>query len=527
MANEKQVKTQQEIAAKPVRDLAEFTSFAKKVVKMPQRTDSYRSYGRHYGRVSSIGFTKDEIRQILESGDIEAIRELSKYYNRFSGTYARPLQYYATLLNYGYVLVPHYDVDARPNAKKMKTAYKKISRYVKDMHLDYILPKINLAVLSDGIYYGLLIEDENEKPAFYKLPSSYCRSRFLDADGLPILEINLSYFDKVTNNEAERKLILKLFPKYVQALYHAKRKSNELWAEIPASEGGLCFFFNEDQTPPFISATLSANELEQAREREAKRDENALRKLLIHKMPINKTDGELLFTLPEAQVLHESVCNMLAEDDSIDVITTYADITLESVQDEEASANSSASRLEKYLNSVYDDLGTSSVIFNSDSGSTALTFSIKKDISLMFAWSHQYELAINTFLRRKAKNDALYFSIKFLPTSSIFRKEDVDMYLKTAQYGYPKSTVASIIGLDIVDLAQITDFENNILHLEKSMVPLQSSYTSSGKEEKNSESEKKSEKSTSAPDLTDEGGRPQKSVEERADKTDRNIEGST
>jgi hypothetical protein len=112
----------------------------------------------------------------------------------------------------------------------------------------------------------------------------------------------------------------------------------------------------------------------------------------------------------------------------------------------------------------------------------------------MYAWSHQYELAINSILKRKAKNDALYFSIKLLPTSSIFRKEDVDMYLKTAQYGYPKSTVASIIGLDIVDLAQITDFENNVLHLEKSMVPLQSSYTTSGKEEKNSTGEKKSDK---------------------------------
>jgi hypothetical protein len=76
---------------------------------------------------------------------------------------------------------------------------------------------------------------------------------------------------------------------------------------------------------------MAANELENAREREAKRDENALRKLLIHQLPINKTDGELLFTLPEAELLHESVCNMLADDDSIDVITTYANITLESV----------------------------------------------------------------------------------------------------------------------------------------------------------------------------------------------------
>lgn len=524
MANEKQVQTQTEVAAKPGRDISEFTSFAKKALRVPQQGNSYRGlYGYSRHRISET-FTKEEIRQILESGDPEAIRELSKYYNRFSGTYARPLQYYATLLNYGYLIVPHYDIDSRP--KKMKQAYKKISKYIKDLHLEYMLPKINLTVLGEGIYFGLLIEDENEKPTFYKLPARYCRSRFLDGDGLPILEINLSYFDNITNSEAERKVILKLFPKYVRAMYMSSTR-HDIWAEIPASEGGMCFFFNEDQTPPFVSATLSAKELENAREREAQRDSNALRKVMIHQLPINKTDGELLFTLPEAEVLHESICNMLSEDDAIDVITTYANITLESVQDEEASANSSNTRLQKYLNSVYDDLGTSSAIFNSDSGSTALTFSIKKDISLMFAWSHQYELAINSFLRRKAKNDSLYFSIKLLPTSSIFRKEDVDMYLKTAQYGYPKSTVATIIGLDIVDLAQVTDFENNVLHLEKAMIPLQSSYTTSGKEEKSSSGEKNSNKSTPSTDITDEGGRPQKSIEERADKTDKNIEGST
>lgn len=524
MANEKQVQAQAEVAAKPARDLTEFASFAKKAVRVPQQANSYRNaYGRSYSRM--VGdFSKEEIRQIIESGDPEAIRELSKYYNRFSGTYTRPLQYYATLLNYGYVIVPHYDVDSRP--KKMKPAYKKISKYIKDMHLEYVLPKINLTVLSEGVYYGLLVEDETEKPTFYKLPARYCRSRFLDSDGLPILEISLSYFDNITNNEIERKQILKLFPKYVQALY-ARKNRKDLWAEIPAAEGGLCFFFNDDQTPPFVSATMAANELENAREREAKRDENALRKLLIHQLPINKSDGELLFTLPEAELLHESVCNMLADDDSIDVITTYANITLESVQDEEANANSSSSRLEKYLNNVYDDLGTSASIFNAGESTTALTFSIKKDISLMYTWSHQYELAINSILKRKAKNEQLYFSIKLLPTSSIFRKEDVDMYLKTAQYGYPKSTVASIIGLDIVDLAQITDFENNVLHLEKSMVPLQSSYTTSGKEEKSSTEEKKSDKQTSSPDLTNEGGRPQKSTEERSDKTDQNLNGQT
>lgn len=100
------------------------------------------------------------------------------------------------------------------------------------------------------------------------------------------------------------------------------------------------------------------------------------------------------------------------------------------------------------------------------------------------------------------------------------------MYLKMAQYGYPRSTVAATIGLDMVDLAQVTDFENNVLHLEKSMIPLQSSYTTPGGEN-SSDSGKKVSNSTPSQNLNGEGGRPEKSVEERADSTNANRDGST
>lgn len=506
--------------------LDEFASFAAKVTKVPQNTNSYRnSSGQSYSRVSADGFSKETIRQILESGDPSELRELSKYYARFSGPYGRSLWYYATLLNYAYVIVPHYDVDSRP--KKIKQFYKKIAKYIKELRLESILPRINITILSEGVYFGLLIEDEEGKPSFYRLPEKYCRSRFYDGNGLPILELNLSYFDFITNDAVERKLILKLFPKNVQAAYNKpNKKEKDRWVEITPENGGLCFFFSEDKTPPFAATALSAQELEDARERESKHDTNELRKLLIQKFPVNKTDGELLFTLPEVELLHESVCNMLSDDDTIDVITTYADISLESVQDTEANASSSSTRLAKYLANIYNDLGTSSAIFNADSGSTAITYSIKKDITLMYIWSQQFETAINAWLRRKSKTNALYFTIKFLPTSSIFRKEDVDTYLKTAQYGYPKSAVSAAMGLDTIDLTQISDFENNVLKLGELMTPLSSSYTSSD-EKKFVSTEKRNTTSTSQKDITDEGGRPQKGVEERADKTDKNLEGST
>lgn len=512
------------------RDLEQFKSFARNTAKhmrIPQGINSYKnSFGKTYNTIRSHAYTQEEIRDILNSGNTEAIRELSRYFTRYSGIYARMNQYYSSLLNYTYLLIPHYDVSNPP--KKLQTSYKWFSQYVKDLNLDYILPKINEKIIGEGVFFGILKEPDSDKrkAAFYQLPAKYCRTRFNDENGLAILELNLNYFDNISYNEIEKKEILKLFPKVVSTRYYSKRKGFDTWVMIPPSEGGICFFFNDEFIPPFISTSDSLAVLEDARNREADRDDNEMQKLLIQKLPIDKTDGELLFSLPEAEELHRSVCGMLADNETIDVLTTYADVKLESVQDTDDAASASSSRLGKYTTNVYDEFGTTSAIFNPQSGSTAILYSIKKDIAIMFNWSKQYEIWINAWLRTKSKVSNLYFSIKLLPTSYLFKKDDIDTYLKLAQYGYPKQAVASAMGIDMMELNHMCDFENNILQLQNVMVPLSSSYTQSGTE--NSKIlEKKSSSGTQKNNLGNEGGRPPLSVEERSDKTNANIESMT
>ena len=438
------------------------------------------------------------------------------------------MQYYSSLLNYSYMLVPHYDLENKPNAKRIKKQHKEMFAYVKSMNLDYQLPQINRRIFSEGVYYGLLKETEGKRPVFYALPAKYCRTRFNDENGMPVLELDCTYFDAISTNETDKKAILSLFPKYVQNRYNSK-KLNLLncWVEIPVIDGGMCFRFNEECLPPLAASIGTVADLQSARERENTHDTKALQKLLIQKLPIDKSTGELLITLEEAAELHEGTCRMVADQETVDVLTTYADITLESVQDEDAASSASSTRLAKYVDSVYDELGIAGEIFNPESGSTALTYSIKKDISIMFAWSKQYEVWLNAILRNKAKNDNLYFTIKFFPTTTIFQSDDVDMYLKAAQYGYPKNLVASAIGLDMSDLLQMSHFENEIYKMTEMMVPLQSSYTATD-EEKNSNLPEKSSKTTkSSPDLTNEGGRPEKSITQRSDKTVKNRDGAT
>ena len=100
------------------------------------------------------------------------------------------------------------------------------------------------------------------------------------------------------------------------------------------------------------------------------------------------------------------------------------------------------------------------------------------------------------------------------------------MFLKAAQYGYPKTAVAAALGIDTLDLIHQTDFENNILDMTNFMVPLSSSYTQSGVEGQKNLSQKSGE-STSGEDINSEGGRPALDISERADRTQQNIDGMT
>ena len=218
--------------------------------------------------------------------------------------------------------------------------------------------------------------------------------------------------------------------------------------------------------------------------------------------------------------------------DTIDVMTTYADVKLEEVQEPDAAASSSASRQEKYKSNIYDDIGISGELFNAG-GANTMKYSIKKDISLLMKWSRQYEVWLNTWLYHKAAmltksgNPTIYFSIQFLPTTEIFRDDDISTYLKTAQYGYPKMAVAAAMDIEPLDVLQLLDFENSVLKLHDNMIPLMSSYTTSGDEKNSSGSGKNSSGQTSQKDLTNEGGRPEKSDEERAERTLKNRDGMT
>ena len=356
------------------------------LIRSPISENAYSHWGYRNGiRVSQEDFTLEEINTIIRSGNLEAYRELSNFYYRTNGDYRNNIDFLASLPLYDTIVIPVLKEGKGSQAQIIKD-FNKACVFVEKLDVPNTFAHITKEWLKVGIYNGIL-QTDGEEVVIQDLPLQYCRTRFKDFNNLPILEFNLHYFERITDENLREEAVL-TFPEVVQKAWrdYVQRKLSDPWVILPAAAGGVCFTFINDQAPLLIASIPQLKKLEDAVGREEKRDENELYKLLIQKMPID--NGELVFQLDEVADIHASVASMLSEIDTVDVLTTFGDTDLESLQ-ENSSAAQSNDRIKKYRDNAYDFLGRSSLLFNAE-GSSSLAYTIKKDESLMISYLNQY-----------------------------------------------------------------------------------------------------------------------------------------
>lgn len=493
--------------------------------RLPIGERAYSRWGyRSVDPVRFEDFTLEEIEHIICSGDIEALRELSRYYYRTNGEYRNNIDFLARLFLYDTMVIPVFE-EGKGSKTQILKAFYNACKFIDNLNLPSTLMHITTEWLKTGVYNGILRVQE-DKAVIHDLPLEYCRTRFKDMNNLNILEFNLAYFDKFHPEDLKMEMI-STFPEEVQKAWYAWEGSHRLlnqWVEIPAGAGGVCFCFAGDQTPFLIASIPDLKQLKDAVKREEKRDDNELYKLLIERMPIT-SDGELVFQLDEVADIHSSVASMLSEIDTVDVLTTFGDTDLESLQ-ENSAATQSADRIEKYKKNAYDALGRSSIIFNAD-GSSTLAYSIKKDEAIMQSFLNIYENWLRFHLNDKFARTGLTFDLEILPTTVFNRKDLQGTYFSGAQYGYSKMYAGVAMGIKQMEQLSLMNFENEFLDMSSKMVPLQSSYTTSGtavaSEGKNKNSSQNGSNSSGNSDINNKGGRPELPDEEKSEKTQANI----
>lgn len=493
-------------------------------VPMDSRERTSKWGGQRTNGVKGRDFSLIEIEDIIRSGDIAAIRELSRYYYRTNGRYRNTIDMLASLPLYDTVITPIYEPGKGSKAQITKAFYNACA-FVEALDVKNTLARITREWLKSGVYYGIL-QESGSKVVLQDLPDDYCRTRYKDFNNLNVLEFSILYFENNFDDDTQCAAALLNFPEVIQQAWKnwKNHKLKDPWVMVPAKSGGVVFCFAEDHTPLLIAAIPELAKLKDAIGREEKRDENELYKLLIQRMPID-SDGHLVFDLDEVAEIHAGVAHMLKDLDTVDVLTTFGETSLDNLQDSSAATQSN-NRLEKYSNNAWDALGSSGLLFNADN-SSSLAYVIHRLESIMRTYLNMYDTWIRFLINGRFSRTGLTFDFAILPTTVFNLKDYYGLYLQAAQFGYPRMIPAVALGVKQRNLVSAIDFENEFLDLEEKMVPLTSSYTQTGdenSEKKNDSSKKTGNTVATVKDISNKGGRPALADELKSQKTQANID---
>ena len=351
-------------------------------------------------------------------------------------------------------------------------------------------------ILTYGAYYAILMEKNESEVVFKDLPSAYCRSRYKTHKNINILEFDLRFFEDIVD-ENMRKTALAEFPReFTKAYNEYKAKGVDYrWFVVPP-ELGIAFYYNDQYRPYFVSMLPSVANLNEYKSLEKSLDKIDLDRILVQEIPTDK-EGNFILTIDEAAELHRGVVNMLRNNENIDVITTFAKINMLQLGDK---SKVDRDNLEKIERSVYNESGVSRLLFSSDSA-TSVSASIQNDMALILDIEEQFVNWITYQVNlRYSENSKYYFEVSLLPISHYNRDKMLELYLKTAQFGYSKILVGIASGMKQSSLIDMMELENDILTLHDKMIPLQSSHTA-------------------ANDSNSEGGRPQTAAEDKTETT--------
>lgn len=137
-------------------------------------------------------------------------------------------------------------------------------------------------------------------------------------------------------------------------------------------------------------------------------------------------NGDLIFDIDEARDIHSNAVEMLKRAVGVDVLTTFADV--DSIDMSDKNTTTSKDDLEKVERTVFNSLGISRNLFNTD-GNLSLEKSILNDESSVRNLLLQFDMFFNRIIE-KVKGSKKKYSFRFnlLETTQYNYKELSKMY---------------------------------------------------------------------------------------------------
>ena len=146
-------------------------------------------------------------------------------------------------------------------------------------------------------------------------------------------------------------------------------------------------------------------------------------------------NGDLIFDVDEARDIHNTMVAMLRRAVGVDVVTSFADVEAIDISDKNTSTTQDD--LEKVERTVYNSLGVSRNLFNTD-GNIALEKSILDDESTMRNLLLQFDVFFDRLVIRKSNNKKFTFRFIMLETTQYNYKDLSKVYKDLTANGQSK-----------------------------------------------------------------------------------------
>ena len=433
--------------------------------------------------------------------------------------YQRIIMYYATLF-FNYYYVTPVDLPEKPNKKKLDKEYNETLTFLdEEINVENFTVNTLKDILVEGsvfYYYDFINMGGKVYFQMSKLPRDYCTIIGTAKNGqMPIFQLDISFVDQVIaslvslNVDITKDDILKQYPKGIRSAYNRYKNDGDRWIIVTPVHG--IAFTSYNGLPPFAGIIKQIVRMVKFEEVRDNYIEDSLQKILFQKVDVDD-NGDPEIDLALAAEFHENLKKITRGMDRVNALTSLADVEVLDLSD--TSRENDLDFIDKFEDKMYNEAGVPKAVFN---GNTAglLDFAAMKDES--FIWNIMD--SISTWLSficnaeiGARKKRTYNFVVSFLPISYRNREKMMDTYLKNAQYGYSKIIPQIAVGVKQRHFESLLYLENDLLKLDKRLVPLMSSHTLSGK------AGTTTKQTENAVDEV-EGGRPESSTEEKTDET--------
>ena len=430
------------------------------------------------------------------------------------------------MYRYDWYIVPEIYKDSVKEEEVVKD-FTRILNYLDNSYIKKNCVEIAQKVVLNGAYYGYLIEGGSGL-MLQELPASYCRSRFF-VGNKPAIEFNMRFFDEKFSDVAYRMKVIKMFPEEFARGY-VLYKQGKLVAENGDRENGwylldpahtIKFCFNNGDLPLFANAIPAIIDLDSAQDLDRRKQMQKLLKILVQKLPMDK-NGDLIFDIDESRDIHNNAVEMLQHAIGMDVLTTFTEV--EAIDLADKATTTSKDELEKVERGVYNALGITKNLFNSE-GNLSMNNSIVNDEGSVRYLFFQFVTFYDWVTQSRVKDKKRYnFRLYMLETTQYNYKDMSKLYKEQVQMGYSKMLPQIALGHSQSAIINTAYFENEVLHLSEIMIPPLMSSTLNAQDVLGNKGQGNNTKTQSSSNASSTGGRPEKPDNQKSEKTIQNKE---